>query len=142
MTPSSTASPPTMISLFWLISDNPPPLRKPGLLQISWTSSLQNTTPTTGRRIVQGGTPAVPRPARARCGLRLYQLPIKIHGSGAGFFLLPVFLLESFNATRGVDQLLFAGEKRMAVRTDFDMDLFLRRTGRPGGAASADHLTF
>jgi hypothetical protein len=31
-----------------------------------------------------------------------------------------VFLLETLDAASGVDQLLFAGEKRMAVRADFD----------------------
>jgi hypothetical protein len=72
----------------------------------------------------------------------LYQLPVKIHGSGAGFFfLLPVFPIKPLDATRGIDQLLFAGEKRVAVRTDFDVNLFFGRTRRPCVAACANHMT-
>ena len=33
-----------------------------------------------------------------------------------------IFLLEALDATRGVDQLLFAGEERVAVRADFDAE--------------------
>src|SRR5262245_19854574 len=119
MTPSSTACPPTMISLFWLISITLSKMQKP-----------------------QPSNKAVEPLSLAHCGFRLYQLSMKIHGSGAGFFLLRVFLLESFDATRGIDQLLFAGEKRMAIRANFNVDLFFGRTRRARGAAGAHDLTF
>src|SRR5215831_299550 len=51
--------------------------------------------------------------------------------------LLVVLSLESFYATGGVDQFLFAGEERMAFRADFEMDFRFRRSGFEGFAASA-----
>jgi hypothetical protein len=50
-----------------------------------------------------------------------------------GRLLVPfgVFLLETLDAARRVNQLLFAGEERVAVRANFHVNLFLRRTGRP-----------
>ena len=37
--------------------------------------------------------------------------------------LFLVFLFKAVDATSGVDQLLFAGEERVAARTDFDADV-------------------
>ena len=51
-----------------------------------------------------------------------------------GFFragLLGVALLEAVDAAGRVDQLLLAGEERMALRADLDAQLFLGRAGRP-----------
>jgi len=63
--------------------------------------------------------------------------------SGGSFLVLPsVFLLKALDATRRVNQLLFAGEERMAIRADFDVNVFLGRTRRPGGAAGANDMTF
>jgi hypothetical protein len=50
---------------------------------------------------------------------------------------LLVFSLESFNAPCGVDQFLFAGKERMALRADFQMNLRFRRPRPEGFAASA-----
>lgn len=54
---------------------------------------------------------------------------------------IPAF--ESVNASCGVDQLLLAGEKRMAFRTNFDVEVFAkRRTSRKGVSASANYVEF
>jgi len=52
---------------------------------------------------------------------------------------LPVFLTEPFNAPGGVDDLLFAGVERVAVRTDFDVQrgFPVCGTGDKGVAARA-----
>jgi hypothetical protein len=39
--------------------------------------------------------------------------------------------LESLDLARGIDQTLLTGEKRMALRTDVDVQIFLRRAGLP-----------
>ena len=39
-----------------------------------------------------------------------------------------VLLTEPFDPAGGVDQFLFSGEKRMALRTNFDPDILLGRT--------------
>jgi hypothetical protein len=58
--------------------------------------------------------------------------------SGRGFFsFLTVLLLETLDATCCVDQLLFPRKERMAVRADFNVNFFLRRTRGPGSAAGA-----
>jgi hypothetical protein len=57
-------------------------------------------------------------------------------------FLLSILLLEAFNATRRINQLLLTGKERMAVRADFDVNLLLGRTCRPGCAAGANDVTF
>ena len=44
---------------------------------------------------------------------------------------------ELLNATRGVDELLLAGEERMARRADADFDVALRGAGVVNGAARA-----
>ena len=42
---------------------------------------------------------------------------------GLGVFLIQLVLAtETLDATRGIDQFLFAGEKRVTVGTDFDID--------------------
>src|SRR5215471_11638929 len=62
---------------------------------------------------------------------------------GSGFFSFPtVLLLEPLDATRCVDQLLFPREERVAVRADFNVNLFLRRTRGPCGAAGASDMAF
>ena len=50
-----------------------------------------------------------------------------------------VLLVEAFHAARGVDEFLFAGEERMATRTDFDAQHIALngRTGLKGVPASA-----
>src|SRR6266550_6448585 len=54
--------------------------------------------------------------------------------------LLRVLLLEAIDAAGRVDQLLLAGEERMALRADLDAQLFLGGVGGPGLAAGAMHL--
>src|SRR5579885_1994912 len=54
--------------------------------------------------------------------------------------LLRVALLEAIDATGGVDELLLAGEERMALRADLDAELLLGRARRPGFTASAVDL--
>src|SRR5262245_18370156 len=49
------------------------------------------------------------------------------------------FLREPIDAPFGVDQLLAAGEKRMAGRADFEMQLGFGRTRFEGVAARAAH---
>ena len=50
------------------------------------------------------------------------------HPLSGGCLLVPfaVFLLETLDAARRVNQLLFAGEERMAARADFHVNVFLR----------------
>ena len=57
-------------------------------------------------------------------------------GGGVG-----VFLGEAFNAAGGVDELLFAGEERMAIGADFDVQHVALdgRTGSEIVAAGAVH---
>src|SRR5262245_64226791 len=63
--------------------------------------------------------------------------------SGGSFLVLfGVFLLETLDAARRVNQLLFAGEERVAVRADFHVNVFLRRTSRPRMTAGANDPTF
>jgi hypothetical protein len=57
-----------------------------------------------------------------------------------GFFT--VLPLETLDATRCVDQLLFPREERVAVRADFHVNLFLRRTRGPCGPAGASDMAF
>jgi len=47
--------------------------------------------------------------------------------------------LESFYAARGIDELLFAGEEGMALRTDFKMDFRLRGARLESFAARTSH---
>jgi hypothetical protein len=49
-------------------------------------------------------------------------------GKNLLFVNLLVLVTETFHAARGIDKFLLAGEKRMAVRTDFDLDIV---DGRP-----------
>ena len=44
---------------------------------------------------------------------------------------------EFFNAAGGIDELLFAGKKRMAGRADTNLDIAFRGTGMVSRAASA-----
>jgi len=50
---------------------------------------------------------------------------------------LAVALTEALDATRGVDELLFAGEKRVAGVADLQPQLFLGGVGLKGVAAGA-----
>ena len=60
---------------------------------------------------------------------------------GSGF--LSIALVEAIDASSGIDQLLFAGEERMAGRTDFDVQIaFLGRASFEGLAASAGYGNF
>ena len=55
---------------------------------------------------------------------------------GSGF--LSIALVEAIDASSSIDQLLFAGEERMASRTNFDMQItFLGRASLESLAASA-----
>src|SRR6266850_895054 len=54
--------------------------------------------------------------------------------------LLRVLPLEAIDAAGRIDQLLLAGEERMALRADLDAQLFLGRAGGPRLAAGAMHL--
>src|SRR5947209_9246605 len=69
-------------------------------------------------------------------------LPSRARPSGLtllfGLFRIP--LCEAFDAAGRVDQLLLAGEERMALRADLDAQLFLGGAGRPRLAAGAVHL--
>jgi hypothetical protein len=59
---------------------------------------------------------------------------------GAGFLVLAA---EALNAAGGVHQLLFACEKRVAIRTDFQADVaFVRGSGIKRVAACAMHMYF
>ena len=60
---------------------------------------------------------------------------------GLGVFLVQLVLAtEPFDATRGIDQLLFAREKRVTVGTDFDRNLLSGRTSLIFGTAGAGYL--
>jgi len=50
-----------------------------------------------------------------------------------------VFAVELFDASGGVNQFLFAGEERVANRTDFDFEIADRRTSLKSISASAGH---
>jgi hypothetical protein len=66
------------------------------------------------------------------------------HPLSGGSLLVPfaVFPLETLDAARRVNQLLFAGEERVAVRADFHVNVFLRRTSRPRMTAGANDPAF
>ena len=60
---------------------------------------------------------------------------------GSGF--LSIALVEAIDASRGIDQLLFAGEERVACRTDFDVQIaFLGRASFERLATSATNGNF
>jgi hypothetical protein len=48
---------------------------------------------------------------------------------GLGFLELLVFFSESFDSASGIHQFLFAGEKGMALGTDFHRDVLSGRSG-------------
>jgi hypothetical protein len=58
---------------------------------------------------------------------------------GLAFF---VSALESFNASCSIQQLLFAREEGMAIRTNFDADFFFRRACCESIPASTNHFRF
>ena len=60
--------------------------------------------------------------------------------AGARSFSAAVALGEFFNTTGGVDEFLFAGEKRMASRTDTDSNVAPGRAGLIDRAARANHV--
>jgi hypothetical protein len=70
-----------------------------------------------------------------RAALRFAKPPAQFHpafailGDTRRLFLDAVLSAEPLDATGSVNQLLFAGEKRMAGGADFHMDIFRRRTG-------------
>ena len=51
-------------------------------------------------------------------------------------------LFELINAAAGIDKLLFAGEERMALGTNFNTHITLGRSGLDNLAASAGDRTF
>ena len=60
---------------------------------------------------------------------------------GSGF--LSIALVEAIDASRSIDQLLFAGEERVASRTNFDVQIaFLGRASLECLAASAANVDF
>ena len=59
-------------------------------------------------------------------------------GRGFGGWFLAIALVEAIDASRGIDQLLFAGEERVASRANFDVQVaLLGRAGLECFAASA-----
>ena len=54
------------------------------------------------------------------CGLRARKTPLFA-------FRLGVFAAEALHSARGINQFLFAGEERVAVRADFHRDIALMR---------------
>jgi hypothetical protein len=70
------------------------------------------------------------------------QSAIKTLSSRDLILLLCILLLEAFNTTRRVYQFLLAGKERVAVRADFNVNLLLGRTCRPGCATSTNNMTF
>ena len=59
---------------------------------------------------------------------------------GAGRLCLTVAAGEFLYATRGIDEFLFAGEKRMASGANADLDVPTRRAGMVDRAAGADNI--
>ena len=63
--------------------------------------------------------------------------PKQLHNK---LFIHTETLLESVNASAGINQLLLAGVERMALVANLDVDLFLRGAGRERVAAgTGDH---
>ena len=59
-------------------------------------------------------------------------------GRGFGGWFLAIALVEAIDASRGIDQLLFTGEERVASRANFDVQVaLLGRAGLECLAASA-----
>jgi hypothetical protein len=54
--------------------------------------------------------------------------------------LATVLPIKPFDASRGIDELLFASEKRMAIRADLKPDLVLGRASLPRMPAGAVHV--
>ena len=66
-----------------------------------------------------------------------HQLKLLSGSRGFGWFLAIAFV-EAIDASRGIDQLLFAGEERVASRANFDVQVaLLGRAGLECLAASA-----
>ena len=61
-------------------------------------------------------------------------------GAGANGLGPAITPRELLHASRGIDELLFPGEKRMACRTDADFDVLLGRARVIDSAASADDI--
>ena len=76
------------------------------------------------------------------CGLFPQTAICNPQSGGSLLVLFGVFLLETLDAARSVNQLLFAGEERVAVRADFHVNVFLRRTSRPRMTAGANDSAF
>jgi hypothetical protein len=55
---------------------------------------------------------------------------------------LGVFFLELLDSSLGIKDLLFAGEERMTLRADVEMDVFACRARYKGFAARARHFDF
>ena len=81
-----------------------------------------------------------PKPVPYACPLFPMLLFRSGLSAGASLFVLPA---EAFDASCGVNQLLFAGEERVAIRADFQVDIALM--GGSGGKrvpASAHYADF
>src|SRR6185312_7111830 len=77
--------------------------------------------------------PAVAEAFECCCGLRLLRSRLRFG----------VFAAEALDSSRGVDQLLFAGEEGVATRADFDVDVALVcGAGGEGASACADDTNF
>jgi hypothetical protein len=53
-----------------------------------------------------------------------------------------ITFVKAVNATSRVNQFLFAGEKRVTFRADFDAQIFAGRTGFKAVAAGARNIDF
>src|SRR6187549_1735281 len=60
----------------------------------------------------------------------------------AGRFRAAIAAREFLHPAGGIDELLFAGEKRMASGADTDLDVLLRRTGVVNRTAGAGDFGF
>src|SRR5262245_53955856 len=77
-------------------------------------------------------------------GIRTGRLDWSFLGLGRGLALVhglgAELLREPLDAALGVDQFLAAGEERVAVRADFEVQLVLGGSGLPSGSAGAARL--
>jgi hypothetical protein len=78
-----------------------------------------NTAQNTGQNIDQNFNSSTPRCIRRSNNAAA---PLFLFRGGGGGSCLGVFFLEALDAAGGIDQLLLAGEERMAARADFHLD--------------------
>src|SRR5262249_39618007 len=83
-----------------------------------------------------------PRKKRAReaTSLALFTCCVRSTGAAGALLLHAVFTLESFDATRRIDQLLLSRKERVATRADFHMNRRHRRPRLDDISAGADDL--